>query len=416
MTEARFPPKLRGLFKPCRYKVAYGGRGSGKSWSFAKALLIQAAQRPLRVLCAREIQKSIKQSVHQLLQDQIQALGLGYFFEVLETEIRGANGSLFLFSGLASHTVDSVKSFEGCDVVWVEEAQTVSKKSWDILIPTIRKPGSEIWVSFNPDLDTDETYIRFVEKRSPDDWVVHINWQDNPWFPAVLEEERQRCKEKQPKDYDNIWEGKCKTAVDGAIYADEVAAIHEQGRLCNVPYNPMLKAHVVFDLGWNDAMAISIVQRHGSALQVIRYIEDNCRTLESYSNELKALNLNWGTLWLPHDGRHKDFKTGLSSEEIMRGFGWDVQIIPNMSIEDGIRMARMTLPRMYFDQTHTVRLLECLKRYRRGVPQSTGEPGAPVHDAFSHGADNVRYIAVAADQMTNETWGGTLNYPRYGTA
>ncbi len=415
-TKARFPPKLKGLFKPCRYKVAYGGRGSGKSWSFARALLVMASMLPLRILCAREVQKSIAQSVHQLLKDQIQDLGLGYFFEVLDTEIRGLNGSLFSFAGLAAHTVESVKSYEGYDIVWVEEAQTVSKKSWDILIPTIRKPGSEIWITFNPDLDSDETYVRFVTNRRPGDWVVKINWNDNPWFPDVLDQERLRCMETQLKDYPNIWDGECKAAVDGAIYADEVAAAHEQGRIGNVPYDPMLKAHVIFDLGWNDAMSISIVQRSASELRVVRNIEDSHRTLDSYNTELRALGLNWGTLWLPHDGRHKDYKTGKSSEEIMRGFGWDVCIIPNMSIEDGIRLARMTLPRMYFDKTNAGRLPECLKRYRRGVPQSTGEPGAPIHDEFSHGADNVRYIAVAADQLTNETWGGSLKYPSMNNA
>jgi phage terminase large subunit len=159
---ADFPKKLQFLFDPHRYKVAYGGRGSGKSWSMARALLLQASNKPLRILCAREVQKSIKQSVHTLLNDQIQALGLGPLYEVLESEIRSRSGSSFSFTGLATNTVESIKSFEGCDIVWVEEAQTVSKKSWDILIPTIRKPNSEIWVSFNPNIDTDDTYTRFV--------------------------------------------------------------------------------------------------------------------------------------------------------------------------------------------------------------------------------------------------------------
>ena len=151
-TKAQFPQKLEFLSKPYRYKVAYGGRGSGKSWGFARELLIQGATKKLRVLCAREIQRSIKQSVHQLLSDQIQQLNLGSFYQVLESEIRGINGTQFNFTGLANNTVESIKSFEGVDIVWVEEAQTVSKRSWDILIPTIRKPKSEIWVSFNPDL------------------------------------------------------------------------------------------------------------------------------------------------------------------------------------------------------------------------------------------------------------------------
>ena len=123
------PQKLAPIWQPRRYKVMHGGRGGGKSWSVAGVLLAMASAKPLRVLCAREIQKSIKQSVHQLLTDQIARLGLSAFFEVLETELRGINGSLFLFAGLQSHTVDSIKSFEGCDIVWVEEAHGVSKKS-----------------------------------------------------------------------------------------------------------------------------------------------------------------------------------------------------------------------------------------------------------------------------------------------
>jgi len=145
-----FPEKLKFLFQPKRYKIAKGGRGSGKSWSFARALLIQGAEKKLRILCTREVQKSIKDSVHKLLADQIQSLGFGGFYEVLENEIRGKNGTVFTFAGLATHTIESIKSYEGVDRVWVEEGQVVRKRSWDVLIPTIRKPDSEIWVSYNP--------------------------------------------------------------------------------------------------------------------------------------------------------------------------------------------------------------------------------------------------------------------------
>ncbi|QLG89831.1 PBSX family phage terminase large subunit [Chitinibacter bivalviorum] len=411
---APFPAKLRGLFSPCRYKVAHGGRGSAKSWSFARALLIQAAQSPLRILCAREVQKSIKDSVHKLLGDQIQSLGLGQFFTITDTSIKGANGTEFAFAGLASHTVESIKSFEGVDIVWVEEAQTVSKKSWDTLTPTIRKPGSEIWVSFNPDLDTDPTYQRFVLNPPPGAWVVQINYNDNPWFPEELEKERVHCQFSDPKSYPNIWEGKCKSVVDGAIYADEVGNLIEQGRHRDVPYDPMLKSHVIVDLGWNDAMSIGVVQKVASELRVIRYIEDSHRTLDSYSAELRNMNLNWGTMYLPHDGAHKDFKTGMSSQQIMQNMGWTVQITPSMSIEDGIRLARMALPRTYIDRQAS-RLVECLKRYRRGIPQTTNEPGAPLHDEFSHGADMFRYLAINAESFSNDEWGGTLRYPSMGS-
>jgi phage terminase large subunit len=398
----KFPSKLNFLFEPHRYKVAYGGRGSGKSWGFARALLIEAAKKPLRILCAREIQRSIKQSVHQLLSDQIQAMGYGAFYEVLESEIRGVNGSQINFTGLANNTVESIKSFEGVDICWVEEAQTVSKRSWDILIPTIRKPESEIWVTFNPDLDSDNTYTRFVVSPPENSVVAKINWSDNPWFPDVLDQERLHSKANSP-DYANIWEGECKSAVDGAIYADEIRDAQEQGRVTNVPYDPMLKVHVVMDLGWNDSMSIIMVQKGVSDLRVIGYIEDNHRTLDSYSAQLKDLRYNWGHMYLPHDGQSKDFKYGISAEDIMRKQGWDIRIVPKLDIESGIKLARMNFHKVYFDKSAN-RLIDCLKHYRRNINNTTNEPTAPVHDEYSHGADAFRYLCVSADKMTNESW------------
>lgn len=398
------PAKLTFLFSPSRYKVAYGGRGSSKSWSFAKALLLQAFSSPQRVLCTREVQKSIKESVKRLLDDQIQAMGLGSFFDSTETEIRGNNGSMFVFAGLANHTVESIKSYEGIDRVWIEEAQTVSKKSLDILVPTIRKEGSEIWVSFNPELDTDEVWKRYVENAPPNCVSVSVNYSDNPWFPAVLEAERIHCKATNPSDYDWIWEGKCKAAVNGAIYANEIGNAQTNGRLCNVPYDPLLKVQAVFDLGWNDSMAIILCQKVRSEMRVIEYIEDDHKTLDYYSAMLKNKNLNYGKVFLPHDGATRDFKTGKSSQEIMQRMGWSVEIVPNIGIENGIKAARMSFNQVYFDKNSTGRLINCLKRYRRQINAQTNEPGAPLHDEHSHGADVFRYMAVAADLMTNEQW------------
>lgn len=401
-TIAKFPPKLKGLFDPYRYKVAHGGRGSGKSWAFARAALILAASKPMRILCAREVQKSIKQSVHTLLNDQIQSLGLGQFYSVTESEIRGANGSTFSFAGLASHTVESIKSFEGCDMVWVEEAQTVSKKSWDILIPTIRKDGSEIWATLNPYLDTDDTYKRFIKNPPPKAWVTQINWKDNPWFPSVLDQEREHCQLTDPKGYDNIWEGIPMTVAEGAIYADEYQQMIEDGRITLVRHDPLLKAHAVFDLGWNDAMSIIIAQRAGSELRVIDYIEDTHHTLDHYSNLLKAKGYNWGKVWLPHDAVARDYKTGKSAADMMTQMGWVVEVLPVGDVEHGIRVARLAFPRVWMDKEKTEKLQECLKRYRRIVDQRTNEPKGPLHDEWSHGADAFRYLAACADSFRND--------------
>jgi phage terminase large subunit len=397
------PEKLQFLFEPYRYKVAHGGRGSGKSWGFADGLLLYAAHgEPERILCTREVQKSIKESVHHLLSDQIQRLGLGMQFEVLDTVIRSRSGSEIIFAGLAGHTVESIKSYEGVDKVWVEEAQTVSKKSWDILTPTIRKPGSEIWVTFNPVLDTDETWKRFVINTPPNSHVVQINYADNPWFPDVLETERLHCLQTQSKeDYDNIWEGVCRSAVIGAIYAHEMAKLGIDQRVRPVPYDPRLKVHAIWDLGWNDKMAITLVQRGATDMRVIGYIEDSFKTLDYYVAEMRELRYNWGYDWLPHDGRTKDIKTGKSSEEILKRMGRKVRITPNIGVENGIKAARMLFPRCYFDTVKTERLRECLKRYRRAV-NPEGTPGAPVHDEYSNGADSFRYLGVVCDMISND--------------
>ncbi len=387
-----------------RYKVARGGRASLKSWQFARALLLLGLRSRLRILCAREFQKSIKDSVHALLVDQIDRMGLRANYEVLETEIRGRNGTVFLFTGLAAHTVESIKSFEGVDICWVEEAQTVRRKSWNILIPTIRKHGSEIWVTFNPELDTDDTYDRFIVNPPPDASVLEVNWRDNPWFnDSPLAAERAHAERTMAREeYDNIWEGKCRTAVSGAIYAEEIRAATEGRRITNVPYDSTLKVHPVFDLGWNDSMFITFVQRGAFDLRIVGCIEDSHRTLDSYSAQLRDLRWNWGKIVLPHDGNTKDFKSGTSAKKILEGLGWQVIVLPNTDVEAGIRTVRATFPKVYFDKLNAAPLLGCLKRYKRAVNPNTSEGGDPVHDSASHGADCFRYVCVAAPKLTND--------------
>ena len=421
-----FPDKLRCLFQPSRYKFLKGGRGSAKSWSVARALLIQGVMQPHRVLCTREVQKSIKQSVHQLLKDQIQALGLGGFYQVLETEIRGKNGTTFHFSGLSDQTADSIKSFEGCTRVWIEEGQSITKRSWQILTPTIRAAGSEIWVTYNPQLETDETHVRAVgEKKDPDTITVDINYFDNPWFPEVLEKERQHAQNTLPKEeYEHIWLGRCMPAVQGAIYFREVAEAEASGRIGRFPYDPMLKVHRIWDMGWNDCMAIILAQRNGSAVTIVGYVTGTRRTTADYIAQFrgeKYRGWNWGSDFLPHDGFAKNRQTGKADADVLRGLGCTVVQTPNMDVEQGIRQARLLFPRVYIDKDETASadpelpgLVECLKRYRRRINQQTNTPEGPLHDVHSNGADAFRYLALNAEQMTNETWGASLNYANSG--
>ena len=210
-------PKLRFLLEgPARYRVAYGGRGGSKSWGFARSLVAMAYRKRLRILCARELQNSIAESVHRLLKDQINSLGLSGAFDVLESVIRCRNGSEFIFAGLKTDPA-KIKSSEGIDIVWIEEAEKVSEASWMALIPTIRKPDSEIWVSFNPHLESDPTYQRFVVNPPPDAVVVRIGWEDNPWFPEELDKERRYLKNVDLDAYLHVWEGHCLKAGDNQL-------------------------------------------------------------------------------------------------------------------------------------------------------------------------------------------------------
>lgn len=403
-TQAHFPLKLQPLFEPMRYKVMFGGRGGAKSWGVARALIIQAARSQLRILCAREVQKSMKDSVHRLLKDQIKAMGYGHFFEVLDTEIRGKNGSLVLFAGLQSHTVDSIKSFEGVDRVWIEEGHGVSKKSWDTLIPTIRKPNSEIWVTLNPDMDTDDTYQRFIAAPSDDTWLCEVNWRDNPWFPEVLEQERLKAQRTDPESYEHIWEGKPRRVAEGAIYRHEIDALFADNRVCDVPYDPIMPVHTVWDLGWNDAMTIIMLQVSPMGVRVLDYIEDSNRTYAWYVTELEKRQYRWGMDYLPHDGAACNPQTGISSIQTLKNLGRQVaEPLARIDPEEGIKQARMVFPRCYFDRLKTARLVECLKRYRRAINQRTNEATGPLHDEYSHGADAFRYLGMAVPLMSNSS-------------
>lgn len=213
-----FPPKFAPFFKPKRYKVAHGGRGSGKSWSVARALILMAASKPIRVLCTREVQNTIRDSVHKLLKDQIESLGLDAWFTVTEKSIRSSVGAEFIFKGL-KFDVQGIKSTEGIDICWVEEAQTVSATSWEVLVPTIRGEGSEIWVTFNPDNEDDPTYQRFVANPPENAIVVQMNYMDNPYLPDVLREEMEYLKRIDYEAYLHVWEGMPRTISDAIIFS-----------------------------------------------------------------------------------------------------------------------------------------------------------------------------------------------------
>jgi phage terminase large subunit len=415
--EIQFPRKFEPLVKQrAKAKVIHGGRGGGKSWSVARALVLLGVQRKIRVLCTRETQKSMRDSVHRLLVDQIAGLGLAAFYDIKQVQITSAIGSTFTFMGLSDQTAASLKSFEKADICWVEEAHTVSDYSWTILLPTLyRSSGEEcceLWITFNPELDTDPTWKLFVESQPFDDVIrVEMNYRDNPWFPEDLDKLRLHDQATRPLyEYEWIWEGKCKPAISGAVYADQMAELFAGGRVTDVPVDAFAPVFAVFDLGWNDATAIVLCQRHLSSIRIIDYIEDSHKTLDWYSKQLIDKPYTVQELFLPHDGAH-DHLTGQSAQRTLEDLNWRVSILPNQPVEDGIRALRMAFKSLYIDKK-CVRLIECMKRYRRLIPATTREPSKPCHDEFSHGADALRYTALAAPDMhTHRTPDGGLKLP-----
>lgn len=397
MTAAQFPDAFEFLFAPARYKGAYGGRGAAKSWAFARALLIEGTQTKLLIVCARETQKSIADSVHRLLSDQIVDLGLQAFYHVEQAKIYGANGTEFIFAGLR-HNIDNIKSLEGADRVWVEEAQSVSRGSWEKLVPTVRKNGSEIWVSFNPDLETDDTFQRFVVKP-PDGSQIHkVSWRDNPWFPIVLRDEMEHLRKTDPDAYDHVWEGNCRRMLEGAIYANELRQAEAAGQITQVPYDRIRPVDCYWDLGYGDATAIWMVQAMPFQYRVVDYLESSAKTIEWYIKELQQRGYIFGTHWLPWDiGTHaKLLGRGKSVEEMMRIAGMKVRISMKMPMVHGINAARTIFPLCYFDRQRCADGLQALRHYRWGETAAGIVTREPLHDWASHGADAWRYFAMAA--------------------
>lgn len=411
----QLPPKLMFLMELHPYKIAYGGRFGLKTRSFAIALLNLGATQKLRILCCREVMHSIKDSVHEELKSLIEGLGLQSFYTVLETQIKGRNGTAIIFAGLHGSSATSIKSYGNLDIVWVEEAQTVVKRSWDILIPTVRAENSEIWVSFNPDMDSDDTWVRWVERPPPGAKLVKTGWQDAAelgWFPANENNKRLHCLKYEPDDYPNIWEGQPRTVVAGAIFTREILTMVEDGRIRPTPYDPRLPVHRVWDLGWNDAMAIIMVQKTTpTTVSIINYREVSGLRYDELIEDFKGMRYRWGFDWMPHDAEQHHPTSGTNARKQLEGLGCRVKIIPRSDPEARIRAARQMFPRVYIDDTDRKsdngylggrRLIDCLKRYKRNIPKTTLEPTAPTHDASSHAADAFGGLAEIVDQITND--------------
>ena len=365
-TTVELPEKLGFLLDPHPFKVLYGGRDGAKSWSVGRALLILGTQKTLRILCARETMDSIRESVHQLLSDQIASLGLDDFYTVLQSEIRGLNGTEFVFAGLRKQTVSSLKSYEAIDICWVEEASVVSRLSLTILLPTIRKPGSEIWFTMNPDLETDAVYQDFILNPPKGAVVVKMSFRDNNWLSAESQAKIDTLRDRDPDTYHHVYEGGTRSTVEGAIYKQEIWLAEKEGRIRQVPYDPMRPVDTFWDLGYADRVAIWAAQRTPFDIRLIRYFEGDHQAIDYYLKEMQTWGYVLGTCFLPWDGGAKSLGTGKSIEEIMRAKGFQTRVLRQLSKADGINATRTVFPQMWFDANLCADGLQYLRRYQWG--------------------------------------------------
>jgi phage terminase large subunit len=391
---------FRPLLRPSRYKAAHGGRGSGKSQFFADLMIGYALKRQgFRGLCCREIQKSLKESAKRLLEQKIEDHGLGPLFDVQSTEIKTPGGGTIVFAGLQDHTAESIKSYEGFDVAWVEEAQTVSSRSWNLLRPTIRKPGSEIWASWNPRLKTDPVDATFRGEELPTgSVVVRANWSDNPWFPAELEQERLDCLRMQAEQYDHIWEGGYVTIAEGAYYAKALAEARQGGRLTVLSPDPVLQYKAYWDIGVRDATAIWIAQLDGQQIKVLDYYEASGQPLGTHLAWLRSNGYGSALCVLPHDGAKADVLTAVRFEDHIRAAGFEVQTVENQgkgAAMKRVEAARRLFPRIWFDESKCSGGLDALGWYHEKKDEQRGIGLGPEHDWASHAADAFGLMCVA---------------------
>jgi phage terminase large subunit len=433
--EIEFNEKLAFLFEPARLKIGYGGRGAGKTDGYAIALIVFAMKLRLRILCLREIQNSIEESVKSTIEGYIEHYGLEWAFDIKDKSIVCTlTGSKFIFSGLR-HKINAIKSLAKIDIAWLEEANNTSKSSLDKLMPTIRgkhesskdglggpfKLGPEIWISFNPELDDDEVYDRYVinkEMYAPDylpnevtgemeryAYVEKINYSDNKWFPPDLRREMNLLKTNNYVKYLEVWEGFTKQTLDGAVYADEILQALQEKRRKHVPYDPTKPVITAWDLGHSDKTAIWFIQRAGMEFNLINYYENRLKKLPHYTEFMQKLPYNYSVIYQPHDADNETLASRSIANLTRKAFPNAKVIVVQRPAKKavGINAARTVFELCNFDEKNTADGWQCLSRYAFKVNEETGNfSKEPDHDTpWSHGADAFQTFALSLKTETD---------------
>lgn len=354
---------------------------------------------PTRAVCIREIQKSIKESVKRLLEDKIEQMEVADYFTVLESEIRCRNGGHIIFQGMQNHTAQSIKSLEGYDIAWVEEAQTLSAFSLKLLRPTIRKKGAELWFSWNPD-DEDGAVDKLLrgENAISDAIVVEANYLDNPFCPESMFKEAEEEKERNYDEYLHIWMGHYKRVLDGAVYAAEIRKLYEEKRVMRVLPIPGKPIETFWDLGKRDHTSIWFAQLQMGEYRILDFYQARGEFLEHYVKVLKEKGYNYGTLYLPHDADNEKLNAKSIASDLRRLMpGHVVKVLPRMTAKaQGINAARKIFPQCYFDEEKTKDGLKALGKFKYKINTDTGGYSPePLHDEHSDAADAFAQLALS---------------------
>ena len=392
-----------------RYKGAYGGRGGAKSHFFAEQIVLRCFRSKTRAACVREVQNSIKESVRQLVVDKIAKLGLSEYFTVLEKEIRGHNGSLIIFKGMQTYNAENIKSLEGFDILWVEEAQSLSSTSLRVLRPTLRKEGAEYWFSWNPRHDSDPV-DRFFRQgpANPDAIAVSVNFPDNPWFPEVLRKDKDHDFATDPEMAEHVWNGGYLLISEGAYFARLIFEAERDGRIGDFGYNPHLRLVTAWDIGVDDYTAIWFIQDDGLTATVVDYYEasgdgapqivEACMpelnaSVDTLKNRLQSLgrehSFAYEQHYLPHEVRVREWGGGAKSrvQTLMELNVKPINVGVPSKDSDKVAAVRSLLPFVRFNNTRRVQLgIARLRRYSRRWNEAMQTYGDALHDINSHGA------------------------------
>lgn len=408
--------------EPARYKGAHGGRGSGKSHFFAEYVVRKCIEEAgVRIICIREIQRTLTQSSKALIETKIQQLGVGHLFDIQSDCILAPEGGLVSFHGMQSHNAESVKSLEAYKYAWVEEAQALSERSLALLRPTIRVDGSEIWASWNPRRKSD-AIDKFLRTDPPDDSVVvEANWRDNPWWNDTLDAERRHDMKRYPERYGHIWEGEYARAFEGAYFAQQLTLAKQQGRITRVAADPILPVRAFWDLGGAgakaDATAIWICQFAGREIRVLDYIEGVGQVLAYYVNELRRRGWAQALCVLPHDGINANSITGKRYSDHVYEAGFEVEVVPNQgagAAMQRVEAVRRVLPMCWFNADTTEPGRDALGYYHEKKDEDRDVGLGPEHDWSSHGADAFGLMAITYEEPLLEQEAEDYRYEHVG--